>query len=316
MDPKKDTPALDLRSPIAILICTYVLCVLMYSAYASWTASAALEEAQSQIGVIAPAVAETTKADADGEAAIAALKDHPDYLRAAWDPIHFKPAIETATNEQCLACHKEVLTDKPRTSSPAGLKATDLIAWYETLDTYSGEQATFHARHLSTPFAKEVMNLQCNFCHQGHDRREEAPSSSATAATSGFSLRKVIDPSSTCLLCHGKFPGENMGFEKDQKWHDLRNDLESEETPNGCLTCHAEQFRTVRHQVTYLKADEIEKIAKSGSSDSCFGCHGGRAWYRKSFPYPRHSWPGMDTTIPDWAKDRPTTSDVRYLKKQ
>ncbi len=29
-----------------------------------------------------------------------------------------------------------------------------------------------------TPFAKKVMNLQCTFCHQGNDPREEAPAGS------------------------------------------------------------------------------------------------------------------------------------------
>ena len=33
------------------------------------------------------------------------------------------PAIETARDEQCLACHREVLEDKVRETSPAGIKA-------------------------------------------------------------------------------------------------------------------------------------------------------------------------------------------------
>lgn len=170
---------------------------------------------------------------------------------------------------------------------------------------------TFHARHLSTPFAKTVMNLSCNFCHQGHDPREEAPGASATAvAPGGFTLRKVVDPSKSCLLCHGNFPGEVMGLGTDP-WHLLREGLESAEQPNGCLSCHAEQFRTVRHQVSYLKAAAIETHAKA-NSDTCFGCHGGRAWYRMSYPYPRHAWPGMDPAVPDWAMQRPTESDARY----
>lgn len=81
------------------------------------------------------------------------------------------------------------------------------------------------------------------------------------------------------------------------------------------LTCRAEQFRTVRHKVSYLNADAIEASAKNGTSDTCFGCHRGRAWYRNSFPYPRHPWPGMDKVVPDWAKGRSETSDPRYLVK-
>ena len=39
-------------------------------------------------------------------------------LRATYSPLHFKPAIDAATDEQCLACHKEVLEDKLRVASP------------------------------------------------------------------------------------------------------------------------------------------------------------------------------------------------------
>ena len=228
--------------------------------------------------------------------------DSKSHFRATYDPLHFKPAIASATNEQCLACHREVLEDRVRPVSPAGVKAQDTRAWYQQISTYKGEQDTFHRRHLATPMAKELMNLQCNTCHEGHDPREEAPGASATASPAKFMLRKVVDPSQTCLLCHGKFPGESMNFEQ-QSWTDLRESMENADAPNGCLTCHAEQFRTVRHQVSYLNADAIEKAAKAGSSDTCYGCHGGRAWYRISYPYPRHAWPGMDSAVPDWAAD-------------
>lgn len=242
-------------------------------------------------------------------AQLSAIKD---YLAAKWHPLHFKPAIESASNEQCLACHSEILKTNVRKTSPAGLKAEDALAWYETLDTYDGSQATFHQRHLITPYAKQVMDLKCNFCHQGHDPRDRNGASSAdmSAAVSGAALRKTVDPAKTCLLCHGRWPAENMGMEG--KWSDLRASLETPEQPNACLTCHAEQFRTVRHQVTYLKAAAIEEAAKK-QSDVCFGCHGGRQWYRISYPYPRHPWPTMDaSSTPDWAKDRPTESDPRY----
>lgn len=251
--------------------------------------------------------------------AVAELKKITDYEAARWHPLHFKPAIATATNDQCLTCHAEVLKSKVRDKSPAGVEAAKSIAWYQTLDTYEGAQDTFHARHLTSAFAKEVMNLQCTFCHQGHDPREEAPNSSATATdghakNAGFTLRKVVDPSNTCLMCHGKFPAEVMGLEG--KWSDLREGLESAEAPNGCLTCHAEQFRTNRHKVNYLKADAIEKSAAAGSSDTCFGCHGGRAWYRNSYPYPRHPWPGMDASeVPEWAKGRAAESKPEHTAK-
>jgi hypothetical protein len=64
--------------------------------------------------------------------------------------------------------------------------------------------------------------------------------------------------------------------------------------------------------VNYLNAEAIEKAAAAGG-DVCYGCHGGRPWYRIAYPYPRHSWPGMPSDAPDWAKDRPTESEVRFL---
>jgi len=244
---------------------------------------------------------------------IAALKRVKDYEAARWHPIHFKPAITAATNAECLTCHQEIMTDKVRPSSPAGVKASESTAWYQTLDTYDGGQETFHARHLTTPYAQKVMNLSCSFCHQGHDLREEAPGSSATTADVGnVTLRKQVNPADTCLLCHGQFPYQNMeGL--DQPWHKIRENFETPEAPNGCLACHADQFRTVRHQVNYLNADAIEAEGKK-SGDVCYGCHGGRAWYRTSYPYPRHPWPGMDKSIvPEWAKGRPEQSKPEHV---
>jgi hypothetical protein len=251
-----------------------------------------------------------------GNSISSAQTKKPSYDEARWDPIHFKPAIDNATNEQCLSCHSEVLNRKVRKVSPAGVKASDVLAWYQTLDTYTGAQETFHARHLTTPFAKKVMNLKCNFCHQGNDLREEAPGSHANNQNDkGYTLRKMVDTSTTCLMCHGKFPVEYMeGLEAP--WHEARKDLEDEETPNGCLSCHEDSYRTVRHQVTYLNPKAIEEEGAKGS-DSCYGCHGGRQWYRISYPYPRTPWPGMEDiveTTPEWAKNRPVQSDARYRR--
>ena len=109
----------------------------------------------------------------------------PNYQRAVYSPLHFKPAIETATDAHCLACHKEVLDSRPREISPAGVRTQDAKAWYQQVTTYTGEQDSFHRRHLVTPFAKQVMDLKCNFCHQGHDPRDEAPGTSATTAQIG-----------------------------------------------------------------------------------------------------------------------------------
>ena len=137
------------------------------------------------------------------------------------------------------------------------------------------------------------------------------PRAALTApASPEFTLRKMVNPSETCLRCHGDFPYETMALEGP--WHEIRADMEWPEAPNGCLSCHAESFRTVRHQVNYLNAENIERIAREGTSDSCYGCHGGRSWYRISYPYPRHAWPDMDPETPDWAAGRPTASDPEY----
>src|SRR5262249_10529108 len=146
---------------------------------------------------------------------------------------------------------------KPRTTSPAGVKAADTLAWYQTLDTYSGDQEAFHWRHIQSPFAKQVMTLSCTFCHQGSDPREESPHVAAPDVAGKnvshwrngappFTLRKMVNPSETCLRCHGSHPAEIMGL--SGTWEENREALESPETPNACLSCHAETFRTKRHQ--------------------------------------------------------------------
>jgi hypothetical protein len=238
-----------------------------------------------------------------------------DLIRATYDPLHFKPAIASATNDQCLACHREVLEDRVRPISPAGVKASDTKAWYQLTSTYSGEQDTFHRRHLVTPIAREWMNLQCNTCHEGHDPREEAPGASATGPSQderGFTLRKQTNPETSCLKCHGQMPAQEvMGL--PGTWHEVKDLFK-----NDCLTCHA-AIRTNRHQVSYLKAGAIEAAAMAGrdsntGGDVCLGCHGGRAWYRIAYPYARNAWPEMPEGMPDWAKDRPTQSESRFLK--
>ncbi|MBU1653816.1 MAG: hypothetical protein KJ558_03115 [Gammaproteobacteria bacterium] len=225
------------------------------------------------------------------------------YLQAKWDPIHFKPTIDQAKDEDCLACHKEVLEHSVRTASPAGVKAADTLAWYQTLDTYQGEQDSFHRRHLVTGYAKQVMDLKCTTCHQGNDPREETLGSSADGPTAAVQ-RKQVDPM-ICAQCHGKHNTQVMGLPPGD-WRETGAAFQ-----NNCLLCHA-AIRTSRHQVNFLKADAIETAGKE-NPDVCFGCHGGRAWYRVNYPYPRHPWPGSGPQTPDWAKDRPTASEARFL---
>ncbi len=236
-----------------------------------------------------------------GHLAVQADSQKTDYDSARWHPLHFQPAINHATNEQCLECHQEILSRKVKPQSPAGVKAEDSLAWYQTLSLYEGEQETFHRRHLVTPLAKELMNLQCNTCHQGHDPREEAP----TAASSGrndFTLRKAVNPETTCLKCHGQMNYQIMGL--PAPWE------QSQAMFQTCMTCHV-AIRTVRHQVNYLKPEAIEQAAQK-NSDACYGCHGGRAWYRVAYPYPRHAWIGAASEVPPWAKNRPTESEARF----
>jgi len=222
-----------------------------------------------------------------------------------WDPIHFSPAIDTATDEQCLECHQEVLERKVLPVSPAGVTADSAQAWYQTLTTYEGPQETFHRRHMVTPLAEKLMDMKCTTCHQDENPREEAPIPPDLQKTS-FTLRKQVNPE-TCLMCHGDNPYQMMGLPKP--WEESRDMFQ-----NNCLLCHA-AIRTTRHQVNYLKADAIEAAGKE-DSDSCFGCHGGRQWYRIPYPYPRHAWKGMAKEIPEWAKDRPTESEPRFRIQQ
>lgn len=236
---------------------------------------------------------------------LASFAEEMDYEKARWDPIHFKPAIDTATDEQCLACHQEILENSIKGASPAGVKSSDVLAWYQTLETYEGEQDTFHRRHLTTPFAKRVMNLRCNTCHEGNSPREEAPVP-PTAKDAGFTLRKMVNPETTCLKCHGQHNYKVMNL--PGPWEETR-----EAMGNSCVGCHA-AFRTHRHQVNYLNAEEIEKAGQE-NADACYGCHGGRSWYRITYPYPRHAWPNMTPETPDWAKDRPTESEPRFQLK-
>jgi hypothetical protein len=229
-----------------------------------------------------------------------------DYQRARMDPIHFKPAIDSATDKQCLACHAEVLKPSVRSESIAGVKASEAKAWYQDTSTYKGAQDTFHRRHLSTEFATKVMQMRCTTCHEGSSPRDEAPNTSASNQNQALVLRKMVNPETSCLKCHGKFDHEVMSL--PGPWPTVKETFQ-----NNCLLCHS-GIRTNRHQVNYLNAAEIEKMGAQ-SGDTCFGCHGGRSWYRISYPYPRHKWEGMPADTPDWAKNRPTESDVRFLNK-
>lgn len=227
------------------------------------------------------------------------------YEAARWDPIHFKPAIDKATNKQCLACHQEIIGRKVLPRSPAGVNTDATLAWYQTLTTYEGPQETFHARHLTTPLAKNLMDMKCNTCHQGNEPREAAMNPPDHASKS-FTLRKSVNPE-ICLMCHGAMDYKVMGL--PSPWSKSGDIFQG-----NCMLCHA-HIRTNRHQVNFLNAAAIEEAGKK-DSDVCYGCHGGRQWYRIAYPYPRNYWSGMAKEIPEWAKDRPTESEPRFRLKQ
>ncbi|MBK8523677.1 MAG: hypothetical protein IPL58_05890 [Betaproteobacteria bacterium] len=192
----------------------------------------------------------------------------PDHLRATYSPLHFQPAIATATDEQCLACHREVLDDRVRKASPAGVQAATAQAWYQEVSTSAGEQDTFHRRHLVTPMAKQLMKLSCNTCHEGHDPREEAPGlppmRRGIAAPSRCASRSI--QKTTCLKCHGQMDWKVMGL--PGPWAEIK-----EQMGNSCVACHA-VIRTNRHEVSYLDARAIEAAGQE-NADVCYGCHGG-----------------------------------------
>lgn len=231
-----------------------------------------------------------------------ASSEKKSYLRDQWNPIHFKPAIEQAKDSDCLQCHQEVLSTNTRDESPAGLKKSNTLAWYQTVETYEGEQQTFHQRHLTSTFIKKVANMSCTTCHQGNNPRDETGFTAKDSPTD-VTMRKSVDPN-ICLKCHGQFPFQVMGL--PGPWKDSGALFQ-----DNCMLCHA-AIRTHRHQVNYLNAEAIEKEA-ANSNDTCYGCHGARSWYRISYPYARHAWPGMGEAKPDWAKDRPSESEARFL---
>ena len=221
------------------------------------------------------------------------------YTQARWNPLHFQPAIESASDQECLNCHQEILANKPRQHSPAGLSAEAAGAWYQNLSTYTGVQETFHRRHLLTPLAKQLMRLNCNFCHRGHDPREAAPPLEKKGLDS-FKLRQTVNTEKICLPCHGQENYALMGLLAP--WPQAKMQFN-----NNCLNCHA-TIRTWRHQVNYLNADAIE-LAAAKNADVCYGCHGGRAWYQHAYSYTRHPWPGMPKAIPEWAQGRASSSE-------
>jgi len=236
----------------------------------------------------------------------AAAENKPTFQQARWDPIHFKPLIDQATDQQCLECHADILERKPLPRSPAGVDKDATLAWYQTLSVYEGEQETFHRRHMVTPLAREQMDFHCNTCHQGYNPDRETWVAGEQRHRDAALVSKDVDPQ-ICLMCHGRFDYQVMpGL--TAPWTEIR-----ERFHNNCLACHR-TFRTNRHKLNFLKAEAIEKAGER-NGDTCYGCHGGRAWYAIAFPYVRRPWPRMPSMNPEWAPERPAEYDPRFTRK-
>lgn len=76
--------------------------------------AAAIALSACQESVMPPASTVASAASAAAPAATPAAAKPASYHAAKYDPIHFKPAIEKATDQQCLACHAEVLKPSVR----------------------------------------------------------------------------------------------------------------------------------------------------------------------------------------------------------
>jgi hypothetical protein len=184
-------------------------------------------------------------------------------------PVHFPPLASRTDDSVCLACHWDQIFESPRVAAPAGLLREDAGAWYQELSTYAGRQESFHWRHYSGDYARDVLRLRCNTCHHGHDPLEQAALSESGETVA---LRKRVNPM-LCLKCHGRFPDHDPLI--TLPWEEARRDFDG-----NCLVCHAADAAR-RHQARFLARERIERRAAE-SSDVCYGCHGGRAWYRVS----------------------------------
>ena len=97
----------------------------------------------------------------------------PSYDQARWDPIHFKPAIDQATNEDCLACHQDVMERKVRTQTPAGLNwaigviVLAMIYYVALTPRLALGMALYVALNLATILALEETGLPLAYVYAG-----------------------------------------------------------------------------------------------------------------------------------------------------
>jgi hypothetical protein len=91
------------------------------------------------------------------------------------------------------------------------VRAADSLAWYQLTSTYSGEQDSFHRRHLVTPMAKQLMNLNATPVIKATTRAKKprALGDGATPqADAGFTLRKQVNPETDLPQVSWPVPGQ------------------------------------------------------------------------------------------------------------
>jgi hypothetical protein len=204
-----------------------------------------------------------------GGTSVAEVDPEYERHRRLWERSHFPPG-EDSLDGRCLGCHADVLEQAPRRAMPAGALPEGLLPPYQRLATYDGGQASFHWRHRRSSYAQSVMRMRCQSCHRGRDPR--LPEVHRHEREFPVALRKRVHPN-LCVNCHGRFPDHRAAFDGD--WPAVRQRFDG-----NCLVCH-EGDSARRHHNPLLDREAVEAQARD-SGDVCYGCHGGRAWYRVS----------------------------------
>ena len=194
------------------------------------------------------------------------------YERQRLAETHANAGEKGVPDTACLGCHQEILAAEGGVLAAIdpSIKLDKLRPWYQEVNTYQGPQLRFHERHLKTPLATSIMAMSCVFCHEHTEVRATFP-----GEDSGGSFRKQVNAETNCLRCHGQFPTVH-----GRPWTALQSAIDGQ----TCLACHTEEGLRVGHDSPYLQAEAI--VAKGREhAELCYGCHGYRSWYQKTFDY-------------------------------
>ena len=148
------------------------------------------------------------------------------------------------------------------------------------------------------------MNLRCHLPPGARSARGGAGivATASPQATTDFTLRKQVDVETTCLKCHGQMNTVIMGL--PGPWPESKASVR-----NGCLTCHAISARPPSGDLP--ECQRPSKRPGRNNADTCYGCHGGRAWYR--IAYPIRATPGRHAgRRAGLGKGQPTQSEARF----